>query len=785
MQAATPVRRIVLLAVALVLAIAAFAFAAPASADAASYGTPLVTTRTIKYNKTLVASVGTQAKKSQACCCYAYAYAQTIVTGKKHDWTDYDTYGGSKGETGASAKAVAGYKYYSLNTQQGILSRLYTSINQGHPCVLWVKNSSGGSHWVCVIGYEGVTDPSNLKTSQFRIIDPASKWASTEPAKLSRYPLYYASSSEKLNVRVSTKTIATTTATTNNAVRISGATPITSATALPAAAMQTADVAGPYVLVPKCATSSAVDLAANKTENKTNVLLWKFAGDPSQQFYLLKNSDGTFSIQSALTYGTSNLAFLHTVDQYSINGRNVHLYANRTNLNSHWYVERNSDGTYSFRNANSDLYLDVAGANSADGTNVRTWVWDASGANNAKKYNLVVPHPTSIEIDKTNASIKVGDTLQLAATYYYNNSLSNNYFWQSADESIAKVSATGVVTGVSPGKTTIYAASNDVALVADCTVTVTAAPSSATWTRLAGQGRYDTMAAIVGEGFATSSWAVVATGQNFPDALAASALAGYRNCPVILTKSNELSAQAASELKRLGVKNVYIMGGEAAVSKATENAIKKLGVTNVVRVAGDNRRDTSVKAMNIVKGQCNTVIIATGKGYADTLSIGPWSYAKKAPIVLTKSDGTLDDAAVKAIKAAGYTKYLIVGGTGVVSDKVKTQLSGLAFRNRLGGADRYETSKLVVQYELGQGLTLKTPAVATGANYPDALAGAALCGKNKSVMALVKDGKLSGVDILAKYSSLIQHGYVFGGAGAVSDQLASTVAKQTSMTFVK
>ena len=73
----------------------------------------------------------------------------------------------------------------------------------------------------------------------------------------------------------------------------------------------------------------------------------------------------------------------------------------------------------------------------------------------------------------------------------------------------------------------------------------------------------------------------------------------------------------------------------------------------------------------------------------------------------------------------------------------------------------------------------------TGASFPDALAGAALQGKNKSVMVLVKDGKLAGVEALATAKANIQHGYILGGASAVSDQLAATIATKTDMTFAK
>ena len=58
-----------------------------------------------------------------------------------------------------------------------------------------------------------------------------------------------------------------------------------------------------------------------------------------------------------------------------------------------------------------------------------------------------------------------------------------------------------------------------------------------TVTRLGGDNRYQTMAKIVSTGFTTSDSVVVATGQNFPDALSASALAGALDCPVVLTSA--------------------------------------------------------------------------------------------------------------------------------------------------------------------------------------------------------------------------------------------------------
>ncbi|RGM14950.1 cell wall-binding repeat-containing protein [Bifidobacterium pseudocatenulatum] len=67
------------------------------------------------------------------------------------------------------------------------------------------------------------------------------------------------------------------------------------------------------------------------------------------------------------------------------------------------------------------------------------------------------------------------------------------------------------------------------------------------FTRIAGNTRYETMSQIVEQAFPTSSeYAVLAAGSNFPDALAASSLAGAYNAPIILTDSYSLSSEAPS-----------------------------------------------------------------------------------------------------------------------------------------------------------------------------------------------------------------------------------------------
>jgi putative cell wall-binding protein len=290
--------------------------------------------------------------------------------------------------------------------------------------------------------------------------------------------------------------------------------------------------------------------------------------------------------------------------------------------------------------------------------------------------------------------------------------------------------------------------------------------------RIAGADRYETMKKIVqasykwGDNWWTASVAVVASGDNFPDALAANGLAGALNngngAPVILTNKGKLNSHAKELLQKLGVQTVYIMGGTAAVSEDVESAIRDMKIATV-RVSGEDRQATSVRAFNLIDGNwykyhgTHSVIIATGANYADALSIAPFAYRTGTPIVLTKADGTLSDEAIKAIKDNDEIyQVIVVGGTAAVSDSVfgalgtyngsyKDYYNKVYIPVRIAGADRYDTSAKIADWEVNYALDPNTQAlndarwrtagfsfdevfVATGENFPDALAGGQLAG---------------------------------------------------------
>src|SRR5699024_5322387 len=90
--------------------------------------------------------------------------------------------------------------------------------------------------------------------------------------------------------------------------------------------------------------------------------------------------------------------------------------------------------------------------------------------------------------------------------------------------------------------------------------------------RISGSTRYET-GVEVARTLGQNRNILVASGENFPDALAASALAIEKDMNIILTRKAELSESSRKYLQSNKDKLVYFVGGEAAVSNAVKEEI--------------------------------------------------------------------------------------------------------------------------------------------------------------------------------------------------------------------
>lgn len=301
------------------------------------------------------------------------------------------------------------------------------------------------------------------------------------------------------------------------------------------------------------------------------------------------------------------------------------------------------------------------------------------------------------------------------------------------------------------------------------------------WQRLSGGTALDTMGSIVDRGWSNSGVAVLATNANFPDALAASSLAGQYNAPVLMTEPSVLSERTRGILNRFRVKTVYVVGGKYAVSDKVLSQLKDMGIS-VERLRGNQADDTAVAIAKKLTKPSATCFVATEANYADALSASPYAYATSSPVFLTRNRGTaLSADTVAAIRAGGYSHIIVVGGRFAVSDAVLNQLRGICPNTeRISGITAVDTSIKLAEWQTKNGMRYTNCGFATDKNYPDALAGAALCGKHLGVLMLVNDAEVGKVTaVTSAHKCVIGEANVFGGRFAVSYKVYSALSDST------
>lgn len=196
-------------------------------------------------------------------------------------------------------------------------------------------------------------------------------------------------------------------------------------------------------------------------------------------------------------------------------------------------------------------------------------------------------------------------------------------------------------------------------------------------TRIAGKDRIATSIEISKKMFNESDNIVLASGFNFADALSAGQLAAALNAPLILSK-DQLDTRTSDEIAKLKPKNMYIVGGETALSSNIEESVKSVvNDINIERLKGNNRYETSVKVMEKTKEfvDAEYLLIASGKNFPDALSATSFMADHKALMVLSDGD-SYPKSDLKEIAIGGVNQLPLNGFTG----------------ERIAGKDRYQTS---------------------------------------------------------------------------------------------
>ncbi|MDR3585055.1 MAG: N-acetylmuramoyl-L-alanine amidase [Desulfosporosinus sp.] len=284
--------------------------------------------------------------------------------------------------------------------------------------------------------------------------------------------------------------------------------------------------------------------------------------------------------------------------------------------------------------------------------------------------------------------------------------------------------------------------------------------------RLAGNDRIDTSILASNKGWNSADTVILDESSDYADAIAATPLAVKLDAPILLTAGTSMDSRVISELQRLKVKKVILLGGEGCLTSAIEGTLNELKLP-YERIGGSNRYETSTLIALRIKS--DSVIIANGDDFPDALASASFAGIRQIPIILITN--TLPDSVVNYLDTQKPAHVIVVGGEAVVPTNLFSE-KGISIETRLGGVDRYDTSAKIYDYSKDS-YTSPDIFIASGEDFPDAMVGTVVAAKNKSPLLITRPQSIP----TPVYSILVTRGdpssgsvvYILGGTAVVSN----------------
>lgn len=195
--------------------------------------------------------------------------------------------------------------------------------------------------------------------------------------------------------------------------------------------------------------------------------------------------------------------------------------------------------------------------------------------------------------------------------------------------------------------------------------------------RLEGPNRFATAAAMSADFFPDGVPLVyVATGANFPDALAGGAAGSVNGAPLLLVDGGRMPAETDPELRRLSPQRIVVLGGSAAIP---DEMVATLGdyADEVVRAAGPTRFHTATAiSQDTFPGGGPTVLIVPGGSFQEALIAGSAAWLLEAPLLLIDRS-SVPDALAEEIDRLGATGGILLAGEDAVEQETVSALLDL------------------------------------------------------------------------------------------------------------
>ena len=373
--------------------------------------------------------------------------------------------------------------------------------------------------------------------------------------------------------------------------------------------------------------------------------------------------------------------------------------------------------------------------------------------------NVTVKNPvisvTGVTLNKTALNLVTGASESLVATISPSNATNKDVEWTSSNTNVATVDTTGKVTGVSAGSATITVKTKDGSKVATCNVTVKNPVISVTGVTL----NKTALNLVTG-----ASESLVAT----------ISPSNATNKDVEWTSSNTNVATVDTTGKVTGVS-----AGSATITVKTKDGAKvatcNVTVKNPVisanenKLIGEDRYKTAIKVSNRGWSKSDNVVIVNSSAIVDALSATPFAKMKNAPILLTGAEN-LNNETKKEITRLGAKNVYVIGGTGVVSKNVVSELKAMNLNvDRISGDTRYTTA-LEVAKRLGNVSEIAVVNGVTG--LADAVSIAPVAADRN--MPIVLSSPNEGTKVFDEFIKVnsIKTSYVIGGEAAISKDVA-------------
>ena len=287
-----------------------------------------------------------------------------------------------------------------------------------------------------------------------------------------------------------------------------------------------------------------------------------------------------------------------------------------------------------------------------------------------------------------------------------------------------------------------------------------------------------------------------------------------RVAPILLTKTDSLPSETKAyireligqqEVQHLDKVTVYLVGGEAVISKGLEKELEELGL-RVVRAGGANREETSLKVAEIMAKDGNTngtvangstkvdlshAFVVGANGEADAMSIAPVAASKGNPIIVEAPNG-LSEEAIDTLNGWKNTNtntknVTIIGGEKVVSKETEEALVAEKIKvARVFGDKRQDTNaKVIEKYynnDTVKQLVVSKDGVARKDDLVDALTATSLAVKDKAPIVLAtNDLSLSQINALEKKSDRDHGVYVYQVGLGVAKDVIRTIATRIGL----